>query len=68
MGILLTMDSEQGVKALQIIRPKTAVPIHYNDYTVFKDPLSAFKTAAEGAALQTKIRYVSHGETLEFKS
>jgi L-ascorbate metabolism protein UlaG (beta-lactamase superfamily) len=67
MGILLTMDSEQGAKALQIIRPKAAVPIHYNDYTVFKDPLSAFKTAAEGAALQTKIQYVSHGETLKFK-
>ncbi len=68
LGILLTMDAEQGVKALQIVQPKTAVPIHYNDYAVMKDPLSAFKLKAEEQNLSTEIRFVSHGDVLEFAS
>ncbi|HEX2177939.1 MAG TPA: MBL fold metallo-hydrolase [Actinomycetota bacterium] len=68
LGILLTMDAEQGVKVLQIVSPKTAVPIHYNDYTVMKDPLSAFELKAEEANMDTEVRFVSHGERLEFAS
>jgi L-ascorbate metabolism protein UlaG (beta-lactamase superfamily) len=63
-GILLTMDAGQGVRALQLIQPATAVPIHYNDYTVFKSPLDDFRRAAERAELDTEIRYVAHGETI----
>jgi L-ascorbate metabolism protein UlaG (beta-lactamase superfamily) len=29
LGILLTMDAEQGVEVLQIVKPKRAIPIHY---------------------------------------
>ena len=67
LGVLVTMDAAQGVKALQIVRPRTAVPIHYHDYTVFKDPLSSFKDAVLGASLTTSVRYVSHGETYRFQ-
>ena len=63
LGVLVTMDASQGVRALQIVRPKTAVPIHYHDYTVFKDPLSTFKEAVAAASLKTKVDYVAHGET-----
>lgn len=28
MGILLTMDAAQGVKALRVVKPKLAIPIH----------------------------------------
>ena len=66
LGVLVTMDAAQGVRALQIIRPTTAVPIHYHDYTVFKDPLSTFKEAVAAASLKTKVDYVAHGETYRF--
>jgi L-ascorbate metabolism protein UlaG (beta-lactamase superfamily) len=65
-GILLTMDAAQGVKALQLVRPRTAVPIHYDDYTVFKSPLSDFREQAAGASLATDVRYVDRGETFRF--
>src|SRR4051794_6280340 len=39
-GILLTMDAKQGVAALRLIRPRRAIPIHYDDYPVFRSPLS----------------------------
>jgi L-ascorbate metabolism protein UlaG (beta-lactamase superfamily) len=67
LGVLVTMDGAQGVKALQLIRPRTAVPIHYHDYTVFKDPLSTFKDAVTAAGLTTTVRYVEHGETYLFE-
>ena len=68
LGVLVTMDGAQGVKALQLIRPRTAVPIHYHDYTVFKDPLSTFKEAVTAAGLTTIVSYVEHGETYLFES
>jgi L-ascorbate metabolism protein UlaG (beta-lactamase superfamily) len=65
-GVLLTMDASQGVQAIQIIAPRTAIPIHYNDYTVFKSPLEDFVKAIAAAGLENKVRYLSHGETYTF--
>lgn len=67
MGVMLTMDGEQGVEAIKIIQPEKAIPIHYNDYDVFKSPLEDFKRAAEEAGLSEKITYLSHGETYNFE-
>ena len=67
MGVMLTMDDEQGVEAIRLINPKTAIPIHYNDYDVFKSPLEDFKRAAAEAGLSEKIVYLAHGETYDFE-
>jgi L-ascorbate metabolism protein UlaG (beta-lactamase superfamily) len=67
MGVMLTMDDEQGVEAIKLINPKKAIPIHYNDYDVFKSPLEDFKAAAEKAGLTEKLIYLSHGETYDFE-
>jgi L-ascorbate metabolism protein UlaG (beta-lactamase superfamily) len=67
MGILLTMDAEMGVEAIKLINPKEAIPIHYNDYDVFKSPLEDFKQAADAAGLTERMRYLSHGETYSFE-
>ncbi len=66
-GILLTMDASQGVRALQVVRPRSAMPIHYDDYTVFKSPLEDFKQAAAAADLGTEIHYVARGDTHRFE-
>lgn len=67
MGMLLTMDAEQGVEAIRIIEPREVVPIHYNDYEVFKSPLEDFKAAVNAAGYQERIRYLAHGETYDFE-
>jgi L-ascorbate metabolism protein UlaG (beta-lactamase superfamily) len=66
LGVLVTMDAQQGIEALRIIRPDLAIPIHYNDYDVFKEPLEAFVRAAERAGWKDKVRYLCHGDTYEF--
>ena len=67
LGLLVTMDAKQGVEAMKIIDPRTAIPIHYNDYTVFKSPLEDFKKAITEAGLEERVRYLAHGETYEFE-
>lgn len=67
MGLLLTMDAEQGIEAMQLINPHEVIPIHYNDYEVFKSPLQEFKEAVSAAGLESRVKYLSHGETYEFE-
>lgn len=67
-GIMLTMDAEQGVSALQLVEPRTAVPIHTDDYTVFSSGLEDFRAAVDdaGPSLRTEVRYIDRGETWRF--
>jgi L-ascorbate metabolism protein UlaG (beta-lactamase superfamily) len=65
--VKVTMDGKDGVEMLQIIAPHHAIPIHYNDYDVFKSPLSDFEKEVKAADLQGRITYLKHGDTYEFK-
>ncbi len=67
LGIMVTMDAKQGVEAMRIIDPKAAIPIHYNDYSVFKSPLEDFKQAVNEAGFEDRVHYLAHGETHEFE-
>lgn len=67
LGILLTMDGQQGVKAIQIIGPRMAIPIHFNDYTVMKSPLKEFMEAVSAAGLNQRVHYLNHGDTYAFE-
>src|ERR671920_61518 len=50
-------------EALTIIEPRTAIPIHYNDYTVFRSSLEDFRRAVVEAGLEDRVHYLSHGDT-----
>jgi len=67
LGIMVTMDAEQGVEAMRIVDPRTAIPIHYNDYEAFKSPLDDFERAVNEAGLEDRVHYLSHGDTYEFE-
>jgi L-ascorbate metabolism protein UlaG (beta-lactamase superfamily) len=66
MGILVTMDDKQGIEAIHMIEPKEIIPIHYNDYEVFKSPLEDFHRAVSEAGLDSRVHYLKHGETFQF--
>lgn len=65
-GVKLTMDGEDGVRAMELIRPRLAVPVHYNDYDVFKSGLDDFRQAVRAAGVEGSVRYVAPGETATF--
>jgi L-ascorbate metabolism protein UlaG (beta-lactamase superfamily) len=64
---VVTMTGEQAVKAVEITKPRTAIPIHYNDFSVFQSGLDDFKKAAKASSTRTEFVYLAHGETYTFK-
>jgi L-ascorbate metabolism protein UlaG (beta-lactamase superfamily) len=62
----VTMDGRDGVQLMQIVQPKHAIPIHYNDYDVFKSPLADFAREVKAAGLEQQVSYLAHGETYHF--
>lgn len=64
----VTMDAKDGVKLLQIVQPKHAIPIHYNDYDVFKSPLADFAREVKAAGLGGQVSYLAHGATYVFET
>ena len=64
LGILLTMDGRQGTDLVELIRPPVTIPIHYDDYGVFKSPLSDFLTEMHRRGLPGEILTVHRGQTV----
>jgi L-ascorbate metabolism protein UlaG (beta-lactamase superfamily) len=60
----VTMDDEQGVDLLRRINPGRAVPVHYDDYRVFRSPLSDFEDRCRREGLGDLVRPVRRGETV----
>ena len=60
------MDAEQGIKAINLIDPELAIPIHYNDYRVFKSPLEDFMEAVKRTGREKSVRYLRHGKSYDF--
>lgn len=63
-GLMVTMDGRQGADWLQTIACPTAVPIHYDDYTVQKSPLSDFQREVERRGMADRVRIVVRGQTV----
>jgi L-ascorbate metabolism protein UlaG (beta-lactamase superfamily) len=68
LGVLLSMDAGQGVDLLELLQPVRAVPIHYDDYGLFHDPLSNFHREVRDRQPTTTVRYVGRGESLSLAS
>ena len=63
LGAMVTMDGREGAQLLQLVRPRTTVPIHHDDYGVFRSPLSDFLAEVERRGL-TGVRPLARGESL----
>ncbi|MGC4000431.1 MAG: MBL fold metallo-hydrolase [Anaeromyxobacter sp.] len=62
MGVLVTMDAAQGVEAVRLLQPEVAIPIHHDDYPVFKSPLEDFARAVAEAGLAQRVKFLARGE------
>lgn len=63
LGLLVTMDARQGADLLELLRPAAAVPVHYDDYAVFRSPLSDFRAEVERRSLPVEVTYLARGQT-----
>jgi L-ascorbate metabolism protein UlaG (beta-lactamase superfamily) len=66
-GLLVTMDAEQGADLMELVKPAIAVPVHYDDYALFKSPLSAFRTEVTRRGIADGVRFVARGDTISLR-
>ena len=64
LGVLVTMDGEQGADLVEMVAPAVTVPVHHADYTVFRSPVSDFLQACRSSDVPTQVRPVGIGETV----
>lgn len=65
LGILVTMDDRQGADMVDLIRPPVTIPIHYDDYTVFRSALPDFLERVRQRGLPGHVRTIERGQTIE---
>ena len=63
LGLTVTMDARQGADLLELVHPERCVPVHFDDYGVFRSPLSDFLAEVERRGL-SGVRTVERGQTL----
>ncbi|MGS0686330.1 MBL fold metallo-hydrolase [Nakamurella sp. GG22] len=63
-GLMVTMDAQQGAGAIELIGADTNIPIHYDDYPVFRSSLSEFRDEADRRGLSDRVHYVKPGDTV----
>ena len=67
-GILVTMDARQGADLVELLKPPVTVPVHYDDYTVFRSPLGDFVAEVAQRRLPGEIRTVGRGQTISLRA
>lgn len=64
LGILVTMDARQGTDLVELLGPAVTVPIHYDDYGVFRSPLADFLDEMRRRLPNSEVRVVARGQTV----
>jgi len=65
IGGNLTMDLIDAVKATKTIKPKYAVPMHYNTFDIIQADPTEFKARIEKSVIQTKPIIMKPGQTVK---
>jgi L-ascorbate metabolism protein UlaG (beta-lactamase superfamily) len=65
LGVLVTMDGRQGTDLVERVRPGAVVPVHYDDYTVMRSPLSDFVGEMGRRGHAALLHTVGRGDTVD---
>ena len=67
LGILVTMDGRQGADLVELLSPAVTVPVHYDDYSVFRSPLGDFEAEWRARGLPGRLQTVRRGERVDLR-
>lgn len=62
LGLLVTMDGPQGADLVDLLDPGVTIPVHHDDYGVFRSPLSEFTAELERRGDRRRVSVVARGE------
>jgi L-ascorbate metabolism protein UlaG (beta-lactamase superfamily) len=63
-GLMVTMDAVKGADLMQLVEPGLSVPVHFDDYSLFKSPLSDFRSEVGRRGLSDCVRFVDRGDSV----
>ncbi|MEM1873324.1 MAG: metal-dependent hydrolase [Acidilobaceae archaeon] len=66
IGGHFTMGPLEAAKAVELLRPKVAIPMHYKTFPVLEGTPEEFRKLVEEKCLPTKVVVLSPGEQYEF--
>ncbi|MFD7745077.1 MBL fold metallo-hydrolase [Streptomyces sp. NPDC059698] len=61
-GLVVTMDGRQGAELARRLGPRHTLPVHYDDYSVMKSPLSAFLDEMDRRGLGERVVHCGRGQ------
>jgi len=67
IGSLFTMGPEEAAVAVSLIKPKVAIPMHYNTFDLIKQDPQSFAKLVKRRAKGVKVVILNPGETYEYK-
>ncbi len=62
LGLLVTMDATQGADLVDLLDPALTVPVHHEDYGVFRSRVSDFTDELVRRGDRRRVRVVARGE------
>lgn len=63
-GLTVTMDGRQGAELVAMLALPKAIPVHFDDYSVFASPLADFTREMEHRGLGDRIVAVNRGASV----
>jgi len=67
IGGTYTMDCVDAVRAVKTMKPKYAVPMHYNTFSTIEQDPKEFKQRIDKSILKTKVAILNPGQKFSFK-
>ncbi|MEU2711533.1 MBL fold metallo-hydrolase [Streptomyces sp. NPDC007205] len=61
-GFVVTMDGAQGAELARRLGYPRVLPVHYDDYPVFRSPLEDFRTAVDRLGLGERLVHCARGQ------
>jgi L-ascorbate metabolism protein UlaG (beta-lactamase superfamily) len=65
LGLLVTMDARQGADLVEMLRPAVTVPVHQDDYTVFRSGPQEFAREWRRRGPPGELRAVQRGGVVD---
>jgi L-ascorbate metabolism protein UlaG (beta-lactamase superfamily) len=62
--VTVTMNGQQGADWLETVDCARVMPVHFDDYTVFRSPLSDFEAEVRRRGLADRVQSIARGGTL----
>ncbi|KAJ5884692.1 hypothetical protein N7495_009202 [Penicillium taxi] len=67
LTVMITMNAEEGIELMKLVKPDITIPIHYDDYDIFASPLEDFRRLVDANKFENHTLFLERGDVHHFK-